>query len=129
MALPADDYKSMDELAEYARKRALISAARGGHQEFAYWLRIMRVAQDYDRRGLMQSSAQIGEELSACIGILEYPDEHELSIDERVQIYAEAVHYRKLLRNRGQPAERLSLDWLRAAAGLLEIEEDDDGNG
>jgi len=46
MSLPPTNYKSFEELAEYARQRAKISAVRNGHQEFAYWLTIHNWAND-----------------------------------------------------------------------------------
>lgn len=110
---PTDDYKTFSELAEYARQRAKISAARNGHQEFAYWLMIAEWADDCQLENKDPHDA-----LKTQVALVEWRDDPrvDLSIDEVAEHYAKAVHARKLLKNRGEKVKRLSLAWLREAA-------------
>lgn len=131
--LPPDDYKTFEELAEYARKRAKISAARNGHQEFAYWLETRLWALDmaecpgiHDQlaellqsnlRGVETYSASVsraGQNAGGNLGRM------KLDIPRRLATsYAQAVHVRKMLINRGEKPPRLSLKWLRGVAEKL----------
>lgn len=105
------DYKTFPELAEYARKRAKVSAARNGHQEFAYWLRIAQWAEDHGDISPHSDFRyyQAGLNLAVANG------KYSLAS----QLYAYAVHCRQMMLNRGESVPRLSLDWLREAAGKL----------
>lgn len=133
MSLPPANYKTFEELAEYARQRAKISAARNGHQEFAYWLEIRLWALDmadcagiHDELGdLLQSKLRAVDVYSGSISSVgqnagSQLGRTKLDIPRRlVTAYAQAVHLRTMLINRGQRVERLSLNWLRKAADAL----------
>lgn len=127
--MPEDNYTNFPQLVEYARLRAVNSAKRNGHQEFAYWHGIMRWAQDGAKRDY-----DILEELNASIAFLEYrhdPLIAPVTIADMADTYAKAVHLRKMLKNRGVSVPRLSLNWLREEAAEIvpvysHIEQPDD---
>lgn len=106
---PKDDYKTFSELAEYAKQRAKISAARNGHQEFVYWLKIAQWAGN--REGLSP-----GNEFHIYRNAVEKAA-HDGNYVLAAEHYAKSVHCRKMMLNCGAGrVERLSLDWLRKAA-------------
>lgn len=104
-------YKTFAELAEYARERAKISAARNGHQEFEYWWQTMKWAQD---NGSVTPHRQLGYYIA---GVLEAAKAGNYSL--AAQHYARAVHCRQMIINSGEDVPRLSLKWLREAAEQL----------
>jgi hypothetical protein len=110
MILPPKDYKTWSELAEYARLRAKHSAARNGHQETAYWVRIMRWAQEMAKVDFSVVRALRG----ALVAV-----ERGYGFSNRAEAYAHAVHCRRMLLNRGEKVERLSLKWLKEAVEKL----------
>src|SRR5687767_6219748 len=116
VTIPPATYTTFEELAEYARRRAKISAARKGHQEFAYWLEIHFWAQDMaDCPGVHDqltellrsklsavetygvSVSRAGQNAGGNLG------RTKLDMPRRlVTAYAHAVHIRTMLLNRGQ---------------------------
>lgn len=111
VALPPANYKTFAELAEYARQRAKISAARRGHQEFAYWLLVEQWATD-----CVDEASTPQRELTHYLGIVQ-SNEHDAMM--KAEAYAFCVHCRKMLINQGENPPRLSLKWLREAAAQL----------
>lgn len=114
--MPEANYKNFQELAVYATARAKISAGRRGHQEFAYWysIRIWALAHNKKMPGpddLTRSMLDLQHEAVKF--------SREGHIGAAAQFYAMAVHVRKMLINRGEQVQRLSLDWLREAADQL----------
>lgn len=114
MTIPPANYKTFEELAAYARERAKISAARNGHQEFAYWALIFHWAEDC--AACTDEPINAVDELVAQRNITQSPDRDEFS---KAEAYAFAVHLRVMLKNRGLKTPRLSLKWLREAAAKL----------
>jgi len=103
------DYKTFAELAEYAKKRAKHSAARNGHQEFDYWVVIMKWANEMSRS---ECDEALPAWITTSLGIVEKVGNTEM----KARHYAFAVHMRQMLINRGEKPLRLSLQWLRKAA-------------
>lgn len=108
------DYKTFPELADYARKRAVHSAARNGHQEFAYWHRIAKWAED---NGSVSPHKQLEY---YRLGTEEAANEGNFSL--AAQHYAYAVHCRQMIVNSGGFPARLSLAWLRKASETLIVQ-------
>src|SRR5262245_27799695 len=103
-----NNYRTFDELAEFARQRAVRSAKRQGHQEWAYWVEIARWAERMggaDPRCLFNSLKDDFERINA-----------QACPQEKADVYALLVHLRKMLRNRGEAVPPLSLQWLRDAS-------------
>lgn len=109
--LPEDDYKTFEELAEYAAKRAAISARRQGHQEWAYWIGVSRWA-----AGAVECDPlELFKVMKRGFDAINANSEPQA----KAAIYAKLVHLRKMLRRSGtarQIPTRLSLEWLRCAA-------------
>lgn len=105
------DYKTFAELVEYAKKRAKHSAARNGHQEFAYWIGVMEWALACDQECL-EPADELPFHIEATMAKV-------VGVEMRSESYARAVHCRQMLVNRGEKPPRLSLDWLRKAAQNL----------
>jgi hypothetical protein len=117
--LPKKDYKTFAELASYARERALISARRRGHQEFAYWCDIRNWAEGMaDCPG---ADDTLTDQLDTCIRAFDvYSQSGKPSAPRTLATYyAHAVHLRYMLLNRGEKPPCLSLKWLREAAEKL----------
>lgn len=110
-ALPPANYKTWLELVDYARLRAKHSIARNGHQEAAYWVRIMRWASDMEAQGN-------GPRVVLHASMTDVKT-RRLSFEVRAERYARAVHCRKMLLNCGEKVKRLSLYWLREATNTL----------
>ncbi len=111
--LPKADYKTFPELAEYAQKRAVISAKRGGHQEWAYWIKIARWAamlETSDPKVIWRM-----EKATLDLALEKGCRFRELTAAEA---YAHMVHCCKMLRNDGRLVPTMSLKWLRQAAGV-----------
>jgi hypothetical protein len=108
------DYKTFAELAEYARKRARHSAARNGHQEFAYWVEIALWA-SHPSMASKKPAAVLKRELEEVAFYGGSPG----WVSFVARDYAHAVHLRQMLINRGEKPPRLSLAWLREAAKRL----------
>ena len=113
--IPKDDYKSFAELAEYAKARAKHSAARRGHQEFAYWVEIHNWAEEQKFKGRDKYLRESVEFYLHELGRWADLDYHKWATEE----YARLVHLRKMLVNRGEKVPRLSLQWLRGMADRL----------
>ena len=123
-------YKTFEELAEYARQRAQISANRRGHQEFAYWFDIMGWAK-VEAFNKANPAVSLQESLECLENFMDWVnslgdqtdpnsyDEHSHRMKWMAHWYAHAVHCRIMLINRGEKPPRLSLNWLRKAAGKL----------
>jgi hypothetical protein len=112
------NYKTFEELAAYAKQRAQHSAKRRGHQEFTYWWRVMKWAEDSAKY-----ETDLQEEFDACVCIVEYREEYCEDVTDTAWVYSQAVHLRKMLVNRGHKVQRLSLNWLREEAE--ELSDDD----
>lgn len=110
------NYKNFSELADYARMRAERSAKRCGHQEFAYWVRVMKWARTASTRN---HSDLMGMFRTLKAVIDNRGDKLHESVFDMAWTYAMAVHLRKMLVNQGCDVERLSLQWLREEAALL----------
>lgn len=114
MTIPPANYKTFEELAEYARQRAKISAKRNGHQEFAYWATICHWAEDC--AACIDEPINAVDEFVAQRDITQSSERDELS---KAESHAFAIHLRIMLKNRGVKVPRLSLRWLREAAAKL----------
>lgn len=118
MGKPEATYTTFEELTAYARQRALISANRNGHQEFAYWVSIAEWA-----NSCANHNVNVRFELNATLDCLRYRDDYVNPIQDAATDYARAVHLRRMLVNRGDRVPRLSLDWLREEAEMLQESE------
>lgn len=122
MTLPRDDYKTFDELRLYARKRAVISIKRRGHQEAAYWVEVEQFAAQFaGKENLLTDIIQVRTDWISRMaqgGILHHKEPVE-TFRRMTREYAQCVHCCKMLRNRGEQAPRLSMKWLRQIEGKL----------
>lgn len=133
MMLPFATYKTFEELAEYARQCAKISADRYDPQGFANWLEIRLWA--LDMAEVPGVHDQLPDLLHSKLSAVETYSESvkgagknaggnlgrsKLDIPRRlVTAYAHAFHIYIMLVNRGHSVPRLSLSWLRKAADSL----------
>lgn len=113
-------YTTFSQLVIYARARAVKSAARNGHQEFAYWIKTAAWAS-------LHADDPRFDDQWMLMYFYYYRDEVRRACDngdyiKAAEQYARAVHIRKMLAARGCPPARLSLDWLRNAANEIETE-------
>lgn len=108
LRLPAT-YTTFAELAEYAKERAKISAARRAPQDFEYWYSTMEWAQ---RCG----TEEPGDVILMMVDAI---DRYGFSVSSKAEYHAHAIHCRVILKNRGEKPPRLSLNWLREAAEKL----------
>lgn len=107
-------YKTFAELAEYAKQRAKISAARNGHQEFEYWESIYGWALHES-----QNNCDPHDILRQWKSETATPLYRTQFVKDMARIHARAVHCCIMLKNRGENPPRLSLKWLREAAERL----------
>lgn len=109
-------YKTFAELAEYAKQRAKISAARRSPQDFEYWESIY---------GWALHEAGCDVQLDPRRYIERWKREtvtplyRTQFVKDMAQAHARAIHCRIMLKNRGEKVPRLSLKWLREAAERL----------
>lgn len=109
--LPPADYKTFAELADYAKRRAKISANRRAPQDFEYWFHTAEWAQ---RCAMLQDDPAVEfDRYATCM------TEANWTITMRADFHAKAIHCRRILTNRGEKPPLLSLDWLREAAKRL----------
>lgn len=119
--LPPADYKTFEELVEYAKQRAQISIKRRGHQEAAYWIEIQQfAAQHLEREAMLEQIVTFNQRWIAEAVEWFYLGTDPVEVFRNLtKRYAWCVHCCKMLRNRGEKAPQLSLKWLREAAKKL----------
>lgn len=110
------EYGTFEQLADYAKTRAIGSARRNGHQEFAYWIRIFEWASILKNEEHLNTDEGLLNELELYRTFTRASDVYCDGITDIANVYAKSVHIRKMLITRGLSVPRLSLQWLRDEA-------------